>query len=826
MKKNKLFSAVAAMVLAAAVMFGCAAPSVKLGKKYDAVYGVYDNFTVVAQKGGAMLYNGSKKVTKKPYFSIEPVYEYATTSDGITQKVADYTKFFARQSASGGYGLLDSATGAYNSYGDGVTKITPHYAVVRSGGFNVPKAVVNGYTVTLADGKKFIISASGAADPGRYDSVTATGRFRLATKTELKDDTDTYATKTYLTTADGAVIASDFDATRFHIHEDDSNRDLSVARVTLKEPDANGNTMAIYAPSGNKIADVSDYEDDWAGYVSYSVNVAGGKTEYYLVDGSYNPKKFVDMGDIVTTADGKSYVLELNEAGDKVRLVEPFGTYESAYYEDIEPMDANGDETEDSPAYFLLVNGGKVTITDGRLNTVFTDLDYDDIDEIGAADPDDLPPGNIAVYVKTANKISVNLNGTVYNKTYTEGDTVIPHDFAFEIAGADKKELWAPLADKTTEFDSLDQEGFYYKIGKSREPDADGKTVVDYYVCESENLRFWRGGVDITDPNDNNYNIMSALGISAEKLEGRFSIVSYGGTAEAMQRLPKGDYANVEVFKNAFVNVVAGVNYIKLNYTTDEDGTRSRTVLSYGAVNSKTGYKYIDLGDKTFDSSPSLYGVFLTNTSGRGTAYKIVGSGDSLKFEPVLEYSDGATFMADAFANTYIAVNVSGKTAVYDGDGKLILDPRYTVASTTVGSTTVMHIANGNALVQQGDYYGVVKMGKKPKLIKKFSYNGAALFPDGSFTLTQKAETAFYNAKGKALAKKVGIVAPANNVYTNEYILNTYAAKKTVPLSYYTVGYANGKQSVLTLELAEKNLDYSAFNNTNLLMSAMLGSNS
>ena len=190
--------------------------------------------------------------------------------------------------------------------------------------------------------------------------------------------------------------------------------------------------------------------------------------------------------------------------------------------------------------------------------------------------------------------------------------------------------------------------------------------------------------------------------------------------------------------------------------------------------------------------------------------YKPVMNGDGgITMKLLGSFGNYAEATADDFGNIYILDNVGGKTAVYDENGTLLLDPKYNVEE----------VANGIAVVTNGDYYGVVMLGKtakKAKLIKKIEYNSCTLLGTGDFVLGKTGSSyTLCNAKGKTLVKNgAGDFDSArrvaqSSVYTNAKL---YASDKNREREVrYIVPLTDGKECMLTVSVKEKDVNYSVF---------------
>ncbi|MDR2201561.1 MAG: hypothetical protein LBP26_02160 [Clostridiales bacterium] len=780
MKKRKVLLSVIAVVLSVVAAAGCAGTLTKHGKKYDAVYGVYDNFTVVAQKGGAVLLNGNKKVNKTPYYSIEPV----SNTDDI------YTFFKVRESVSSGLSLL-SAGGALTSVsGKTLTAITP-VTVTNEDDRGLERVTITGFTATDSDGKYYLFKPDGTPFPDAYASVSVGDRFRAAQKFEADSDDDgKIKSKWYLFKADGGKLAEKFaDVNPYAVSG-------LLVPAPLAESDANGNTHALYFPDGTAVNAFGGLSSSvGGGWFKYTVKTAADKSESYIVNDGYTPVKLPETysDEFADEDDDKIYAIETNAEGKK-RIKELTGDFATGFYDSINKVSQNGIET-----CYVAKKDGKNTVFSKKVEPLLEDISAESFGMSSLKYNDDGSPILMATDI-VAKKIYANVSGVKRDFTLGANESVGDYDNLGYVeitnsSDATKNRLWIPYTGAVVENFTSVSFTILYAGSYFKRVVAGGGDTQKTYLCAAENLRFWDGSFNTADPNSASFNLLSLFdGTDAVTTDtptmASPSNVTVSGT------IAKGEYQTVEDVEKA----KAARSAVVMRSAVTLKNANNVAIVKHFAVYTAGGgaypSKYItSKNGSSLQASGALLSIGNDDADGSVDIYRLDGEGANQTLKPVMTNVKNAELKSDEYGNDYILLNVGGKKAVYNSDGAQILEPKYNVA----------YIQNGIATVQNGQFYGVVRLGKKSKLLKKFDYDSAGLLADGSFALTKNGgRYTVYSAKGKTIAKNVAFVKDAT--VSKNYQFDSYFADKKYTELYAVFGYENGKQQVFALTRNEKDL--------------------
>ena len=779
MKRNKIILGVLAAVLSAVMLCGCAGGFVSVGKKYDAVYNAVDDYVIALEKDKTYLYKDGKKVSKKGYFSIEP----------IADRYSEYFKA-KREADSESVILLKN---------DGTERELPgDVKDIRKGVYTTTTLNDDGVTSTVKtvgflcdlkedakDGKVAFVNETAAVKADKIEHIGG-GMFKVS-YTEVPysglNSSEEKGTQVFVMDGEGNLITGKmftYDA-EITADKDDAINGLNVFAVT----DKNGKTT-LYGNNG-KIDDNVKILDGSKNRI-YSKENGSGK-DFYAIDGSLNKVK-LDYGidEYLAFADGKHYVSEVNGkdgAEKRFRVREVLGSADEYWFKDIRRVymgsytyfvGTEGDETGYAPT--SVIYNSKMQYT-SRSNEIVgianstTNIKYNEYRNGFAS----------IVYTTTGlDGVTSLASGTC--RVENDENVFLSSDIYATITKGSVKKLWTAAMKEPVE---LDKE----------------KTVMSGSVYKINGLPVLRDDVKYFDGTASSAAVIdSEFGTTVEE----YTVNSvYGGNFTA--RLEKYDPFDKDAAAKAS-DRTAEVKIVTFNW--QEDGAdKNESYMLYRKSYSGEIFEKVKLGENIQGLRSSGGCAVIPHGKGR-YIYKPVMNGDGgITMKLLGSFGNYAEATADDFGNIYILDNVGGKTAVYDENGTLLLDPKYNVEE----------VANGIAVVTNGDYYGVVMLGKtakKAKLIKKIEYNSCTLLGTGDFVLGKTGSSyTLCNAKGKTLVKNgAGDFDSArrvaqSSVYTNAKL---YASDKNREREVrYIVPLTDGKECMLTVSVKEKDVNYSVF---------------
>ncbi|MDR2201560.1 MAG: hypothetical protein LBP26_02155 [Clostridiales bacterium] len=803
MKKGKILLSVMAIVLSAGILFGCAGAGLNaIGKKYDAVYAVYDNYVVAAKKGGAVLFKDGKQLNKDPYFSIEQF------DDGV------YDAFLVRKTPASPYEIFETGKKALTGFGD-VTEIAWQGYTNAKANNGVGAPVTTGYILTFADGKKKLVSADlSHVSASYYESITKTGAqyfFKADVQAKNPDNGDQVETLSDVIAADGTkVISGKFGLTGSNYFPNSLLFDWGVSTVMYTDNSVNPAVTTLYVYDTNKVnltAQVTESPTHYrnSGHLIYTPK--DGKPTVYTAGGGTTALSD-DYYGAVDTINDKLYVVEKN-ASNKIRIVEFGGAAVVDWHDSVETPSVAG------RIYFKAVNDGKTTIYTDKVEKLF--------DNIGAGATVAVQGGSdgYEVFVTDGKKVTANLQGQIYEKTFADDDAIQPVENGVVTAVKDGKiKMWIPRTDKVVEnitgvsYSAPTDDFILVTIGEG--------DSARYMIAATKNLRYWDGTLD-KGIDDVSYNAFNSLGVPAADIA--TINIAAATSVNVVMPFAKGDYNAKKDAAKAKNDYTVRVPYVLITYTLKNGQSGTKRLIAYGAPSGFRKYKYIYAGDKKVTAS-STANVLMVSTGSVGQDaltdyYKFSGTGDGVTATAIMTNVSGVSKLyADSLKNVYVAVFHSdyaaaaadryANIALYDVDGKLVLDPKYSVRYLD-GAPSV---EGGNAFVVQGDKAGIVRLGKKSKLIKKIEYQAdvSNILPGGSFALRKNnGKYTLFGVNGKAVAKNVTVADTYSysDGYKSGSVYGVKASKRVIKHGCIIAGYSDGKQRLIELSTKEKDLDFS-----------------
>ncbi len=790
MKKNKTFFGIIAAVLSAIILVGCGGGATAVGKKYDAIYTAVDDYAIALDGLQTYLYNKDKKVGKDGYYSIEL----------ISNAYSDYFK--AKKSADSENYILLKNDGTAKEISAEVSGIATglYYDYVQNNDGVTDTLNTVGFRGTLKDGAqggRYAIINTDGNIIAKADSVNYIGGGVFSLTHSAKDGNEATVS---IVNASGTTLVESTPISEIEI--DKFNADASSSSSKLNT--VNGvNVFTVTKDGETSVYGVN-------GLIEKGVNVfAGSKNrvyekdgEFYALDESLNKVKLgYKIDEYLSYADGKHYVSESNgQSGDseRFRVREVFGDADEYWFDVLVKsgttsvpyfIGTEGDETGYAPRSVIYNNKMQSVFTSNEITAIrnsTNNVKYNQYNDGFAC------IANTETGVR--GEVSYGSKGITCKPASDERVTLYSGVYAL-FTSIDGKRLFTPAMSEPVAIDAAKSllAGTVYRIN--------GLPVI------ADDVKYFDGSVSspaVIDPRFGNtiedYTVNASGGGNVVSRKENYDLLD----AEAREKVA-----------NYTVQIRLAV------FTWDDNGTeKSESYLLYRKYGSGAMYEKIRLGDgKAVLKSSGVSGVALIERENCRDYYKAVTDADGkVSLEFIGCFGTVSSAVKDAYGNIYIVESVNGKTAVYSESGELLLEPRYSVDYDMKNNIAEYKIANGIVVVRNGDYCGIVKLGKtakKAKLIKKIEYEFCELFSTGDFALGKAGDNfTLYDASGKKVVGNLtgsSRTAGQSRAYSSAKL---YAAKANdrERVNKMIVTLSDGKECVITRSVKQKDLDWSITN--------------
>ncbi len=790
MRRSKVVLGLVAAALSAVMLVGCAGGAAKVGKKYDAVLYAVNEYAIVVNKDEVCLYKNDKQLStgykndKRKFVSIEPI--EAETADGKT--VRGYSDYFLAKYTDGNHCLLDGDGSRTPVEAAKITKafvdeqadesgLMPSYTAVAFEGENQ-----NGDTILIkTNGYRTGVSISGGVTEGDGSkSFDYLGNELFLAKVRVNGKMLDYI----IDKEGNTVVSAATETDRIETHKFGDNLAFTYTHAIGDDE----SKTALYV-NKTKIEDDVLGADSICGKLVYSKKIDETVSVYYVgEDGKSNKIDYeIDFEGGSYISGGKIYNVVSNGADgedEKFGIRELGGSAPSAWYDDIKINFTDFDEeTFETVGTVTFVNGETYKVANFAQETLATldkapeDIRYEEYFD-----------GSYSLMILAGDTVSFDVKGKKSSKQVDGGATL--YDDMFVVSGN-------KIATAYTHDIAIDEEdGLTYDSARDCYNVKKGNNTA---CIPASQMKFYGNGVVESWVN---------WARGEVRIVSRETVVPFDADIDLSDKTAREKAKREQALE-----------FIVLSATVENEsaGNRSeyeRVVILFGREGEQykwtgeTGY----VSAEVFDVKKDMFRVAWTRKNGTIDIATLERENDGLTQGTTYHYQN-VKIVTDAIGNSYIVSEESGKNAIYGADGTLLLSPKYKVAD----MEGEYQIANGIAIVEKGDYYGVVKLGKtskKTKLIKKFEYRICALVPTmtGEFTCSKLGEPyTLCNADGKTVAKNIiGFeIADMSDAYRLGGAFGGKEKDREYKVAQIIADFSDGKSAVITFSLKGSDMNYS-----------------